>query len=65
MLGTGGANVSDHMVSAKNNNHDLKEMRKNVSPDIYYDQMDYQTLELDRDYGRVAVTFENRGGFSI
>lgn len=65
MLGTGGPNASDHMVSATNINHDLKKMRKNVSPDIYYDQMDYQALELDRDYGRVAVTFENRGGLCI
>lgn len=65
MLGTGVENANDHNVSAKNINHDLKEMRKNVSPDIYYDQMDYQTLELDRNYGRVAVTFENRGGRCI
>ena len=65
MLGTSEANSSDHSLSAVNVNHNLKGMRKNVCPDLYYDQTDYQAMELDRDYGRVAGTIENRGGLFI
>ena len=65
MLGASGINASDHKVSAKNGKHNLKGIRKNVCPDIYYDQTDYQALELDHNFSRLVRTIENRGGLFI
>ncbi len=65
MLGTSGENSSDHKVSARNGKQHTKEMRRNVCPDLYYDQTDYQAMELDRNYGRLVSMLENRGGLFI
>ena len=65
MLGASGENTSDHKLSAKNGKHDLKGIRRNVCPDIYYDQTDYQAMELDRNYGKLVNIIENRGGLCI